>query len=87
MPARRLRYRIVEKLRETGAEAILVEAHPVVAVHLIGPGGVNLKELGAETGRAVFLYEGERRDVEIMKRHATNPKDGIARLSGYVIDT
>lgn len=113
--ARRLRYRIVEKLRETGAEAILVEAHPLVAAHLIGPGGVNLKELEAETGRAVFIrgadglemnqlevkavgnradverlalpvHEGERLDVEIMERHATNPKDGIARLSGYVID-
>jgi ribonuclease G len=113
--ARRLKFRIIEKLRETGAEAILVEAHPAVAAHLIGPGGANLKELESQTGRAVFVRgadmpdlshwefvaiggrseveqlalpvkEGERIAVEIAERHHSNPKDGIARLSGYVID-
>ncbi len=113
--ARRVRYRIMEKLRETGAEAVLVEAHPLVAAHLIGPGGSNLRLLEHETGRSVFVrgvdvvdinhvdfvavgkkveveqsalpvHDGDRLELEISERHATNPKDGIARISGYVVD-
>lgn len=113
--ARRLRQRIVEKLRETGAEAVLAEAHPTVAAHLIGPGGVNLKDLERETGRSVFIRgslecdlgalnirsvgtrqqveeiampvrEGQRITVAVEERHATNHRDGIARVAGYVID-
>lgn len=113
--ARRVRYRITEKLRETGAEAVLVETHPLVAAHLIGPGGSNLRLLEHETGRSVFVrgvdvvdinhvdfvavgkkaeveqsalpvHDGDRLELEIAERHATNPKDGIARISGYVVD-
>lgn len=113
--ARRARYRIMEKFRDTDAEAVLVETHPLVAAHLIGPGGSNLRQLEHETGRSVFVrgvdavdmnrvdfvavgarseverqalpvHEGDRLTVEIEERHATNPKDGIARVSGYVID-
>lgn len=53
--ARRLRQRIIDKLRETGAEAILAEANPQVAAHLIGPGGANLKDLEREIRRSVFV--------------------------------
>ncbi|MDA8195287.1 MAG: Rne/Rng family ribonuclease [Thermaerobacter sp.] len=53
--ARRLRYRIMEKLRETGLEAVLAEANPAVAAHLIGPGGSNLKDLERESGKAIFI--------------------------------
>jgi ribonuclease G len=53
--ARRLRQRIVDRLRESGADAILAEAHPQIAAHLIGPGGANLKELERETHRSVFV--------------------------------
>ncbi|MCY0900346.1 MAG: Rne/Rng family ribonuclease [Firmicutes bacterium] len=113
--ARRVRYRIMEKFRETGAEAVLVETHPLVAAHLIGPGGSNLRQLEHDTGRSVFVrgvdvadmnhvefvavgdrrmveelalpvHDGDRLELEIEERHATNAKDGIARLSGYVID-
>jgi ribonuclease G len=113
--AQRLREKIAEKLRESGAEAILAEAHPSVASHLIGPGGVNLRELEKETGRAVYIRgatdcgpeelrirvlgtrqeverqafpvrEGERLKILVEERHATNSKNGIARLEGYVID-
>ncbi len=112
---RRFRQRIVDKLRETGAESILVEAHPTVASHLIGPGGMNLKELERETNRAVFVRgsndcdmqdlkiirigtraevealalpvrEGDKIHVIVEERHASNPKNGIARVAGYVID-
>jgi ribonuclease G len=112
---RRFRQRIVDKLRETGAESILVEAHPTVASHLIGPGGINLKELERETNRSVFVrgsndcdiqdlkiirigtraevealalpvHEGEHIEVVIEERHASNPRNGIARVAGYVID-
>ena len=113
--ARRVRYRIMEKFRETDAEAVLVETHPLVAAHLIGPGGSNLRQLEHETGRSVFVrgvdaidmnrvefvavglrseveqlalpvHDGDQLELEIEERHATNAKDGIARLSGYVID-
>lgn len=113
--ARRFRQRIVDKLRETGAESILVETHPSVASHLIGPGGMNLKELENAVGRSVFVrgsnlcalhdmkiirvgtkaevealalpvHEGDRINVVVEERHATNPKNGIARIAGYVID-
>jgi ribonuclease G len=92
-----------------------VEAHPTVASHLIGPGGINLKELERETNRSVFVRgsnecdiqelkiirigtraevetlalpvrEGEHIEVVIEERHASNPKNGIARVAGYVID-
>ncbi|NMP21232.1 Rne/Rng family ribonuclease [Sulfobacillus harzensis] len=113
--ARRIRYRIMEKLRETGAEAVLVETHPLVAAHLIGPGGSNLRVLEHDTGRSVFVrgvdvtdinhvefvavgnkaeveqsalpvHDGDHLELEIAERHATNPNDGIARISGYVVD-
>jgi ribonuclease G len=113
--AARLRQRIIERLRQTGAEALLAEAYPTVAAHLIGPGGANLKELERETGRTIYIRgaadcdpevlriklvgkreeveaqalpvrEGERLRILIEERHATNPRDGIARLEGYVID-
>ncbi|MCL6562199.1 MAG: Rne/Rng family ribonuclease [Firmicutes bacterium] len=113
--ARRFSQRIAEKLRETGAEAILAEAHPHVAAHLIGPGGANLRELERETGRSIYVrgsdlceldelrivkvgskseveamalpvHEGHRMELVVEERHATNPRDGISRLAGYVID-
>ncbi len=113
--ARRLRQRIIERLKESGAEALLVEANPAIASHLIGPGGTNLKELEHLTGRAVyvrgndecamedirFIQVGTREEVErlgipvvegqilevlVQERHASNAKDGIARLEGYVLD-
>jgi ribonuclease G len=113
--AARLRQRIIDRLRETGAEALLAEAHPSVAAHLIGPGGSNLRELERKTGRSIYIrgaadcepeelrirYTGTRQEVErralpvqqgerlrilVEERHATNPRDGIARVEGYVLD-
>ncbi|MCL4495699.1 MAG: Rne/Rng family ribonuclease [Firmicutes bacterium] len=113
--ARRLRQRIIERLKESGVEALLLEANPAVASHLIGPGGTNLKELERNTGRAVYVrgndecamedihfikvgtreeverlgipvHEGQVLDVVVQERHASNAKDGIARLEGYVLD-
>lgn len=113
--ARRLRQRILTKLRESGAEALLAETHPGVAAHLIGPGGAHLKEFERESGRSIFVrgslecdmddlkikaigtrreveqqalpvQEGQKLTVEVLERHATNARDGIARIAGYVID-
>lgn len=113
--AARIRERIVERLKESGAEALLAEAYPSVAAHLIGPGGSNLRELERQTGRSVYIRgaqdcrpddlrirmvgtrqeverkalpvkEGEHLKVLVEERHATNPRDGIARIEGYVID-
>lgn len=113
--AQRLRRRIAEKLRESGADAVLVEAHPQVAAHLIGPGGSNLREWEKEIGHSVFVrgstlcemddfrlvklgtreevealalpvHEGMQLEVLVEEHHATNARDGISRLAGYVID-
>jgi ribonuclease G len=113
--AARLREQIADRLRESDAEAILAEAAPPVAAHLIGPGGQNLKDLERTTGRAVYIRgavdcapeelrvkrlgtrqdverealpvrDGERLKILVEERHANNPKDGIARIEGYVID-
>jgi ribonuclease G len=113
--AQRLRERIAERLRESGAEAVLAETHPSVASHLIGPGGANLRELEKNLGRSVYIRgagdcgpeelrirvlgtrqdverqafpvrEGERLKILVEERHATNSKNGIARVEGYVID-
>jgi ribonuclease G len=113
--ASRLRERIVERLRDSGQDAILAEANPAVASHLIGPGGANLRELERETGKAIYIrgaadcqpeelrvrlvgtrqeverqalpvQQGERLRILVEERHATNPRDGIARLEGYVLD-
>ncbi|MCY0882020.1 MAG: Rne/Rng family ribonuclease, partial [Firmicutes bacterium] len=53
--ARRLRYQILEKLRETGAEATLVEVNPAVASHLIGPGGAHLREMERMSARTIYV--------------------------------
>lgn len=113
--ARKLRYRVLEKLRESGAEALLAEAHPAVASHIIGPGGSNLKILEREAGKAIYIRgandvemgdirfrsigtrldvereafpvrEGEQLHLMVEERHVTNPRNGIARIAGYVID-
>ncbi len=113
--ARRLRQRISERLKESGAEAILAEANPTIASHLIGPGGTNLKDLERATGRAIFVRgahdcgiddikflkigtrqevesvalpvrEGQHLEIVVQERHASNARDGIARLDGYVVD-
>ena len=76
--AHRARGLIRTALRNSGAEAVLVEVHPPVAALLIGMGGAAVRQLEEETGRSIFirgagdclpeevriLAQGERRVIE-----------------------
>ncbi len=113
--SRRVRNDIREALRDSDAEAVLVEVHPSVAAVLIGAGGSSLRKLESELGKSVYVRGSESRHLEDMKvvamgdktevedrakpvkpgdvlrveveePHASNPKDGIARVEGYVLD-
>ena len=113
--SRKVRNDIREALRESDAEALLVEVHPSVAAVLIGAGGSSLRKLESELGKSVYVRGSESAHLEEMKvvamgeksevedrarpvkpgdvlrvtieePHASNPKDGIARVEGYVLD-
>lgn len=54
-----------------------------------GPEELRIKMLGSrqQVERAALpVRDGERIKVLVEERHANNPKDGIARIEGYVID-
>ncbi len=54
-----------------------------------GPEELRIKMLGSrqQVERAALpVHDGERIKVLVEERHANNPKDGIARIEGYVID-
>jgi ribonuclease G len=113
--AGRVRREIRRTLANSQCEAMLVEVHPSVASHLIGPGGSNLKDLEEETGRSIFIRgseslhleemnvkalgtrqeislkaipvkPGDRLEVVVEEAHGQNPKNGIARIEGYILD-
>ncbi|MFP4200893.1 MAG: Rne/Rng family ribonuclease [Clostridia bacterium] len=113
--SRKVRNDIREALRNSEAEALLVEVHPSVAAVLIGAGGSNLRKLESELGKSVYVRGsetmhledmdvvamGDKREVEdkalpvkpgdvirvtVEEPHASNPRDGIARIEGYVLD-
>jgi ribonuclease G len=71
--------------QKSAAPAFLVEVHPSVAAFLIGGGGSRLRELEKETGKQIVVKGIESLHLE-EEPHATNPRDGIARLDGYIID-
>ncbi len=79
--ARRLRQRIVDRLRETGAEAILAEAHPQIAAHLIGPGGTNLKELERESHRSVFVRGSQECAMDELKIRKIGTRAAVEALA------
>lgn len=54
-----------------------------------GPEELRIKMLGTrhQVERAALpVRDGERLKILVEERHANNPKDGIARIEGYVID-
>ena len=77
--ASRVRREIRKVLRNSQSEAILVEVHPGVASYLIGPGGVNLKDLEKETGRSIFIRGSETLPLEEMNVKAAGTREEIAQ--------
>ena len=53
--SRRIRRQIRTLLRNSAAEAVLVEVHPSIAAILIGQGGQDLRVLEQQTGRTIFI--------------------------------
>jgi len=76
--AARVRREIRRVLANSHCEAILVEVHPGVASHLIGPGGQNLRELEKETGRSIFIRGSEGLHLEDMNVKAIGTREEIA---------
>ncbi|MBC7340346.1 MAG: Rne/Rng family ribonuclease [Firmicutes bacterium] len=72
--AARIRREIRRILRNSDAEAILVEANPRVASLLIGPGGSNLRELERSTGKWVFVRGSAELHVEAMNVKAVGTR-------------
>lgn len=68
--ARRVRHEIRKILRNSSAEAILIEVHPSVASLVIGPSGANLKELERDTGRTIYVRGSDDCHLEEMKLKA-----------------
>ncbi|MBM7854518.1 ribonuclease G [Desulfohalotomaculum tongense] len=51
----RVKSEILQMAKLTGAEAILVEANPLVAARLIGSGGAGLRELEYQIGKHLYI--------------------------------
>ena len=76
--AGRVRREIRRTLANSQCEAMLVEVHPSVASHLIGPGGSNLKDLEEETGRSIFIRGSESLHLEEMNVKALGTRQEIS---------
>jgi len=50
--------------RQTTAQTILVEAHPVVAARLIGSGGASLRDLENKTGKSLYIRGSTSHHIE-----------------------
>ncbi len=55
---------IQQLARNTLADAILVEANPLVAARLIGSGGANLRELEQHTGKNIYIRGSQGQHIE-----------------------
>lgn len=62
--ARRVRAEIRRTLKTSASEALLMEVNPGVAALVIGPGGINLKELERELGKAIYVKGNSECHVE-----------------------
>ncbi len=55
---------IYNMARQTSAQTILVEAHPVVAARLIGSGGISLRDLESKTGKSLYIRGSTNHHIE-----------------------
>ncbi len=78
MVASKARREIRQTLENSESEAILVEVNPNVASHLIGTGGVNLKQLEKQTGRSIFIKGSKSLHIEDINVIALGTKKEMA---------
>lgn len=72
--SRRIRRQIRTLLRNSAAEAVLVEVHPSIAAILIGQGGQELRTLEQQTGRTIFIRGAADCRLEDMRLRAAGPR-------------
>lgn len=58
------RKEIISTANNTQYDAVLVESHPWVAAHIIGPAGVQLEELERKTGKKIIIKGNDALHVE-----------------------
>jgi len=73
----KLRREIKAMMRRSDEEAILVEVHPGVAALLIGAGGINLRALENETGKAIYIRGSDNCHIESMVVRAVGSREGV----------
>jgi len=54
-----------------------VEVHPGVAALLIGAGGINLRALENETGKAIYIRGSDNCHIESMVVRAVGSREGV----------
>ncbi len=75
--AAKLRREIKAMLRRSSDEALLVEVHPAVAALLIGAGGINLRALENETGKAIYIRGSDQCHLENMVVRAMGTREEV----------
>jgi ribonuclease G len=75
--AAKLRREVKAMLRRSPEEAILVEVHPAVAALLIGAGGVNLRALENETGKAIYIRGSDQCHLENLVVRVMGSRDDV----------
>jgi ribonuclease G len=73
----KLRREIRALLRRSPEEAILAEVHPAVAALLIGAGGVNLRALENETGKAIYVRGSDQCHLESLAVRAMGTREEV----------
>ncbi|HPZ43341.1 MAG TPA: Rne/Rng family ribonuclease [Bacillota bacterium] len=68
---------IYNMARQTSAQTILVEAHPVVAARLIGSGGANLKDLENKTGKNLYIRGSASHHIESVTIRPLQDNEGV----------
>ncbi len=73
----KLRREIKAMLRRSPDEAILAEVHPSVAALLIGAGGINLRVLENETGKAIYVRGSDQCHLESLVVRAMGTREEV----------
>jgi len=73
----KLRREIKAMLRRSPDEAILAEVHPSVAALLIGAGGINLRALENETGKAIYVRGSDQCHLESLVVRAMGTREEV----------
>ncbi len=79
--ANRVRREIRAILRDSDAEAMLIEMHPAPAALVIGSGGANLRELERETGKTIYVRGSEACHLAETRVRVLGTREEVERLA------